>query len=349
MKFIDEAKVYVKSGDGGNGCVSFRREKYIESGGPDGGDGGTGGSIILEAVPGLNTLVDFRYQQHFRAKRGGNGMGKQRTGESANDLIIKIPAGTQIFAEDGETLIADITRSGDKLTLLEGGRGGHGNMRFKTSTNRAPKKSTPGKEGDEMWIWLKLKLMSDAGLVGMPNAGKSTFLAKVTSAKPKIADYPFTTLKPQLGVVYAEGSEFVLADIPGLIEGAAEGYGLGHRFLKHIERCGVILHLVDGTAEDAVKNYKSIRKELKKYSEVLAEKEEVIAINKSDIINDEKIPELKKALEKASKAKVRVISAATGDGVKELLKELNEKVKEFRAKNAAEEPEDDEAGLDEEE
>ncbi|MAR55666.1 MAG: GTPase ObgE, partial [Rickettsiales bacterium] len=237
MQFLDEAKIFIKSGGGGDGCVAFRREKNIPFGGPNGGNGGRGGSIIFECAHGLNTLIDFRYQQHFKAKKGVHGMGQLRTGASAEDLIIKVPAGTQIISEDREELLADLTEVGDRLTLLEGGKGGMGNAHFKTSTNQAPRQFTKGEEGDEMWVWLRLKLLSDAGLIGLPNAGKSTFLARVTRAKPKIADYPFTTLKPQLGVVYAQEREFVLADIPGLIEGASEGVGLGLRFLGHVERC----------------------------------------------------------------------------------------------------------------
>jgi len=266
MKFLDEAKIYIRSGDGGKGCISFRREKFIPDGGPDGGNGGRGGSVIAECVAGLNTLIDFRYQQHFKAKKGQHGMGSNCTGASSDDMIVKLPVGTQIFAEDRETLIADLTQVGQRVLLAQGGLGGLGNQCFKSSTNQAPRIATDGEEGQEAWLWLKLKLMSDAGLLGLPNAGKSTFLAAVSRAKPKIADYPFTTLTPQLGVVYVDNKEFVLADIPGLIEGASEGVGLGLKFLGHVERSGILLHLIDGTGEDVVGAYKTIRKELKEYS-----------------------------------------------------------------------------------
>ena len=262
MKFLDEAKVYIRSGDGGNGCVSFRREKFIEFGGPNGGDGGRGGDVVVEAVNGLNTLIDYRYQQHFKAKRGGNGMGKDRHGANGDDMVMKVPAGTQIYEEDGETLLADLTKVGERAILAKGGNGGFGNAHFKTSTNRAPRHANPGQEGEERTIRLRLKLIADAGIVGLPNAGKSTFLAAVSAAKPKIADYPFTTLHPQLGVVDVGGREFVIADIPGLIEGAHEGVGLGDRFLGHVERCRVLLHLVDGTGEHAGEAYKTVRAEL---------------------------------------------------------------------------------------
>ena len=265
MKFLDEAKVYIRSGDGGNGCVAFRREKYIEFGGPSGGNGGRGGDVIIEVVDGLNTLIDYRYQQHFKAQKGTNGMGKDRHGANGKPIVLKVPVGTQIFDEDRETLIHDFTTLGEKFVLAEGGNGGFGNAHFKSSTNRAPRNANPGQDGEERWIWLRLKLIADAGLVGLPNAGKSTFLSVVSAAKPKIADYPFTTLHPQLGVVNADGREFVLADIPGLIEGAHEGAGLGDRFLGHVERCRVLLHLVDATCEHAGKAYKTVRTELDAY------------------------------------------------------------------------------------
>ena len=265
MKFLDEAKVYIRSGDGGNGCVAFRREKYIEFGGPSGGNGGRGGDVVIEVVDGLNTLIDYRYQQHFKAQKGTNGMGKDRHGANGKPIVLKVPVGTQIFDEDRETLIHDFTTLGEKFVLAEGGNGGFGNAHFKSSTNRAPRNANPGQEGEERWIWLRLKLIADAGLVGLPNAGKSTFLSVVSAAKPKIADYPFTTLHPQLGVVNADGREFVLADIPGLIEGAHEGAGLGDRFLGHVERCRVLLHLVDATCEHAGKAYKTVRTELDAY------------------------------------------------------------------------------------
>ncbi|NDF11687.1 MAG: GTPase ObgE [Proteobacteria bacterium] len=335
MQFIDEVKIFVKSGDGGDGCTAFRREANLPRGGPNGGNGGRGGSVIIECISGLNTLIDYRYKQHFKAKKGGNGMGSDRHGAFAEDLIIQVPMGTQVFEEDGETLIMDIKRPGQRFVLAKGGDGGYGNMHFKTSTNRAPRKHTKGWPGTEQWVWLRLKLLSDAGLVGMPNAGKSTFLAAVSAAKPKIADYPFTTLKPQLGVVnVTEGNSFVLADIPGLIEGASEGHGLGHQFLKHVERCGILLHLIDGTADDVALNYKTIRKELKAYSEVLAGKEEIVALNKCDSLSEEEIALKKKALEKASKKEVKTISGATGEGVRGILYTMNDAVKAFRAAEA---------------
>ena len=284
MKFLDEAKVYIRSGDGGNGCVAFRREKYIEFGGPSGGNGGRGGDVIVEVVDGLNTLIDYRYQQHFKAPKGTNGMGKDRHGANGKSIVLKVPVGTQIFDEDRETLIHDFTELGEKFVLAEGGNGGFGNAHFKSSTNRAPRNANPGQEGEERWIWLRLKLIADAGLVGLPNAGKSTFLSVVSAAKPKIADYPFTTLHPQLGVVNAQGREFVLADIPGLIEGAHEGAGLGDRFLGHVERCRVLLHLIDATCEHAGKAYKTVRTELEAYEGHLADKIEIVALNKIDAV-----------------------------------------------------------------
>lgn len=331
MKFLDEAKIYIKAGDGGKGCVSFRREKFIPDGGPDGGNGGKGGSVIAECVGGLNTLIDFRYQQHFRAKNGKQGSGSNCTGASSDDLVIKLPVGTQIFAEDRETMIADLTRVGQRIVLSEGGMGGLGNQCFKSSTNQAPRISTPGGEGAEAWLWIRLKLMSDAGLLGLPNAGKSTFLAAVSRAKPKIADYPFTTLTPQLGVVYVDHQEFVLADIPGLIEGAAEGAGLGIRFLGHVERAGILLHLIDGTQEDVVGAYKTIRTELKSYSPELAKKQEFIALNKCDALTDEEIKEKIKLLKKASKKPVMPISAVSGEGVQPVLREMLRVIEETRA------------------
>src|SRR6266700_4632407 len=275
MKFLDEAKVYIRSGDGGNGCVAFRREKFIEHGGPSGGNGGRGGDVVAEAVDGLNTLIDYRYAQHFKARPGVNGMGKDRHGANADDIVLKVPAGTQIFEDDKDTMLADLTDPGQRVVLLQGGNGGFGNAHFKSSTNRAPRNANPGQPGEERWIWLRLKLIADAGLVGLPNAGKSTFLSKVSAAKPKIADYPFTTLHPQLGVVNADGREFVLADIPGLIEGAHEGIGLGDRFLGHVERCRVLLHLVDATSEHAGQAYKTVREELAAYGHGIEEKPEV--------------------------------------------------------------------------
>ena len=335
MKFLDQAKVFVRSGNGGAGCVSFRREKYIEFGGPDGGNGGKGGDVYVECVDGLNTLIDYRFQQHFKAKTGMHGMGRNRTGAHGADVVLKVPAGTQVFDEDGETLLADMTEVGQRVRLLEGGRGGLGNMFFKSSTNRAPRKAQPGEAGQEMVIWLRLKLIADAGLVGLPNAGKSTFLAAVSRAKPKIADYPFTTLHPQLGVVYVHGAEFVLADIPGLIEGAHEGAGLGDRFLGHIERCNVLLHLVDGTEEDVAGAYTAIRQELKEYGHGLAEKPVIVALNKCDALDAKTRTKRLKALEKAVKGPVRTISAASGEGVQDVLSDLLEVVNEHRARDAA--------------
>ena len=284
MKFLDEAKVYVRSGDGGNGCVAFRREKFIEFGGPDGGDGGRGGSVRAVAVPNLNTLIDYRYQQHFKARNGEHGMGQNRTGSSADDVVLKVPVGTQIFEEDNETLVADLSRAGQTILLCKGGDGGFGNTHYKSSTNQAPRRADPGWPGEERWLWLRLKLIADVGLVGLPNAGKSTFLAATSQARPKIADYPFTTIKPQLGVVAIDGEEFVVADLPGLIEGAHEGRGLGHRFLGHVERCGAILHLVDGTQDNVAAAYRTVRRELIAYGHGLDEKLEIIGLNKVDAL-----------------------------------------------------------------
>lgn len=337
MKFLDEAKIFIKSGDGGAGAVSFRREKHIEYGGPDGGDGGRGGSIWAECVDNLNTLIDYRFQQHFKAKIGGHGMGRNRTGASSDDIILKVPAGTQIFEEDGETLLADLTKAGERVLLMKGGDGGLGNLHYKTSTNQSPRRSTPGWPGEEKWIWLRLKLLSEAGLLGLPNAGKSTFLSKVSHAKPKIADYPFTTLKPQLGVAYIDGKEFVLADIPGLIEGASEGHGLGDKFLKHIERCGVLLHLVDGTQEDVGAAYKTIRKELKQYNPALTKKPEILALSKCDALMDELIEEQKEKLKKAAKKTPLVISAHSGLGMEGVLREMMKHVEKLRKENQPEE------------
>jgi GTP-binding protein len=322
MQFIDEAKIYLKAGNGGAGAVSFRREKFVPMGGPDGGNGGRGGSIIARAIGSLNTLIDFRYQQHFKARIGMHGSGRQRSGESGEDIIIQVPVGTQIFEEDGQTLIADLTREGEEVLLAKGGLGGQGNVNFKSSTNQAPRYAQPGTEGDERWVWLRLKLLCDAGLLGMPNAGKSTFLAATSRAKPKIADYPFTTLKPQLGVVHVDEREFVLADIPGLIEGAHEGAGLGTRFLKHIERCRVLLHLVDGTQDDVAGAYRTIRHELESYSELLATKTEIVALNKIDALTEEEIAERRAALAEASGGTVHAISGAAKTAIDPLLREL---------------------------
>jgi len=335
MKFLDEAKVYLRSGDGGNGCLSFRREKYIEFGGPDGGDGGRGGDVVAECAPGLNTLIDYRYRQHFKAKRGGHGMGRNRTGADGADTVLRLPVGCQVLAEDRETVIADLTRVGQRVTLLEGGRGGRGNTRFKSSVNRAPRRADPGEDGREMWVWLRLKLIADAGLVGLPNAGKSTFLAAVSRARPKIADYPFTTLAPQLGVVAAGETEFVLADIPGLIEGAHTGAGLGDRFLGHVERCGVLLHLVDGTGEDVVAAYRTVRDELAAYGAGLADKPEIVGLNKCDALSDAEAAERRAALAAACGRDVFVLSGATGKGVEAVVSALFERVRDRRDEDAA--------------
>ena len=326
MKFLDQAKVYIRSGNGGAGCVSFRREKFIEFGGPDGGDGGRGGDVIAECVDGLNTLIDYRYQQHFKAKTGGHGMGKHRSGAGGADVVLKVPKGTQIFDEDNETLLADLTEVGDRALLARGGNGGFGNAHFKSSTNRAPRHANPGLPGEERTIWLRLKLIADAGLVGLPNAGKSTFLASVSAAKPKIADYPFTTLHPQLGVVAVDGQEFVLADIPGLIEGAHEGAGLGDRFLGHVERCRVLLHLVDGTCEHAGKAYKIVRKELLAYGHGLADRREVVALNKADALTPQRLAEQIARLKRAAKTAPLVISAVTRQGVPQALRVLRQAI-----------------------
>jgi GTP-binding protein len=322
MKFLDEAKVYIRSGDGGNGCVSFRREKFIEFGGPNGGDGGKGGDVTAEAVDGLNTLIDYRYQQHFKAGNGRAGMGKDRHGANGADIVLKVPVGTQIYEEDGETLLADLTAVGDRAVLARGGNGGFGNAHFKSATNRAPRRANPGEPGEERTIRLRLKLIADAGIVGLPNAGKSTLLAAVSAAKPKIADYPFTTLHPQLGVVNINGREFVLADIPGLIEGAHEGLGLGDRFLGHIERCRVLLHLVDGTGEDAGEAYRTVRAELEAYGEGLAAKPEIVALNKADALGSQQLKQQAARLKRAAGKAPLVISGATGEGVPQALRAL---------------------------
>jgi GTP-binding protein len=336
MKFLDEAKVYIASGAGGNGCVSFRREKFIEFGGPNGGDGGRGGDVVVEAVTGLNTLIDYRYQQHFKAQRGGNGMGKDRAGANGKDVVLKVPVGTQVYEEDGETLLADLTEVGQRVTIAEGGNGGFGNAHFKSSTNRAPRHANPGQPGEESTIRLRLKLIADAGLIGLPNAGKSTFLAAVSAAKPKIADYPFTTLHPQLGVVEVDGREFVLADLPGLIEGAHEGTGLGDRFLGHTERCRVLLHLIDGTSDDAGEAYKIVRRELEAYGHDLIDKPEIVALSKSDALTKESIKTQAGKLKKACKKTPLVLSAQSGDGVQEALRALLKIID--KARNAADSP-----------
>jgi GTP-binding protein len=340
MHFLDQAKIYVRSGAGGPGAVSFRREKFIEFGGPDGGDGGKGGDVVFEAVPGLNTLIDFRYTQHFRAPRGKGGAGSNRTGAGGEDLVIKVPVGTQVLADDEErTLLADLTQVGQRITLLEGGMGGRGNASYKSSTNRAPRQHQTGIEGEELWVWLRLKLLADVGLVGLPNAGKSTFLNSVTNASAKVGDYPFTTLRPQLGVVRHKGREFVIADIPGLIEGAAEGAGIGDRFLGHVERTGLLLHLVDASSDDPVEGWRVVRAELDSYGEGLDGKPEIIALSKADLVDDKRRAKAAKALEKASGAKVFPVSAPLEEGLAPLLDAIIERVG-----SAAEDPEPAEAG-----
>jgi GTP-binding protein len=341
MKFLDEAKVYVQSGAGGNGCVAFRREKFIEFGGPSGGDGGKGGDVLVEAVNGLNTLIDYRYQQHFKAERGGNGMGKDRHGANGKNKVLKVPVGTQVYEEDGETLIADLTRVGERATIATGGNGGFGNTHFKSSTNRAPRHANPGQPGVELIIRLRLKLIADAGIIGLPNAGKSTFLAAVSAAKPKIADYPFTTLHPQLGVFEVDNREFVMADLPGLIEGAHEGTGLGDRFLGHTERCRVLLHLVDGTGDDPAAAYKVVRGELEAYGQGLADKPEIVALSKADAMTPEEIKTQIAKLKKAAKKTPLVLSAQSGQGVQEALRALLKVIDQARA--GANNPEETEA------
>ncbi|HUZ63169.1 MAG TPA: GTPase ObgE [Acetobacteraceae bacterium] len=331
MKFLDQAKIYVRSGDGGNGVTAFRREKYIEFGGPDGGNGGKGGDIVFVAVENLNTLIDFRYSQHFRAPKGGNGAGSDRTGANAGDVVIKVPVGTQILADDRETLLADLDRPGRRITLLRGGDGGFGNTHFKSSTNRAPRRADAGWPGEERWVWLRLKLIADAGLIGLPNAGKSPFLAAVSAARPKVADYPFTTLHPQLGVVrLSMAEEFVLADIPGLIEGAHEGSGLGDRFLGHVERCAVLLHLIDGAAGDVVQAWRTVRAELAAYGAGLAEKPEILLLNKADAMSPREASARRSALVRASGAPVLLGSGVSGQGVPEALRTLMDRVQAAR-------------------
>ncbi|HLL28166.1 MAG TPA: GTPase ObgE [Xanthobacteraceae bacterium] len=336
MKFLDEAKVYVQSGAGGNGCVSFRREKFIEYGGPDGGDGGRGGDVVIECVDGLNTLIDYRYQQHFKAQKGGQGMGANRHGARGADAVLKVPAGTEVLDEDGETELAELLKVGERVVLLKGGNGGFGNAHFKSSTNRAPRRANPGQPSEERTIRLRLKLIADAGLVGLPNAGKSTFLAAVTAAKPKIADYPFTTLHPNLGVVRADGREFVLADIPGLIEGAHEGAGLGDRFLGHVERCNALLHLVDVTGEDAGTAWKTVRAELKAYGAKLDKKPEIVALTKADAATPALLKKQKASLKRACRKEPFVISAHSGKGVKEVLRALYAVIEKRRGKTETE-------------
>ena len=326
MKFLDQAKIYIASGAGGDGCISFRREKFIEFGGPDGGDGGKGGDVWAECVANLNTLIDYRYQQHYKAKNGGGGMGRNRSGAKGPDCIIKVPPGTQIFAEDQETLLADLEKPGERALLAKGGNGGFGNAHFKSATNQAPRRANPGQPGEELTIWLRLKLIADAGIVGLPNAGKSTFLATVSAAKPKIAAYPFTTLHPNLGVVRAGDVDFVLADIPGLIEGASEGAGVGTRFLGHIERTKVLLHLVDATEADVAGAYRTVRHELKAYGAGLERKKEIVALSKCDAVDAGTLAERAEALKKAAKKKPLVLSAVSGQGIKEALFALTREI-----------------------
>ena len=336
MKFLDEAKIWVKAGDGGDGVVAFRREKYIEFGGPDGGNGGRGGDVVVQAVEGLNTLIDYRYAQHFKARKGGNGAGSDRTGAASDDVALKVPIGTQILAEDKETLLADLDAPGKRVVIARGGDGGFGNAHYKTSTNRAPRRADKGHPGEERWLWLRLKLIADAGLVGLPNAGKSSFLAAVSAARPKVGDYPFTTLHPQLGVVRLNATEeFVLADIPGLIEGAAEGAGLGTRFLGHVERCAVLLHLVDGTQPDPAGAWRTVREELESYGQGLVAKPEIVALNKDDAMTPQARASRLKALERAVGHEVHLISGATGEGVPAVLRALAQAIQRDRTRRAA--------------
>jgi GTP-binding protein len=339
MKFLDQAKIYCRSGDGGNGVVAFRRERFIEFGGPDGGDGGRGGNIEFEAAENLNTLIDFRYTQHFRARKGGNGGGANCTGAGAEDVIIKVPVGTQILDEDRETLLADLDAPGKRVVLLRGGDGGHGNTHFKSSTNRAPRRAEKGWPGEERWVWLRLKLIADVGLVGLPNAGKSTFLSVVSAAHPKVADYPFTTLHPQLGVVrLSHSQDFVIADIPGLIEGAHEGAGLGDRFLGHVERCAVLLHLVDGAAGNVVRAWRTVREELLSYGAGLAEKTEILVLNKSDAMSARETASRRSALARAAGRPVMLLSGVSGQGVPEVLQALWHEVAAVRERRAGSAP-----------
>ena len=338
MKFLDQAKIYTRSGHGGPGAISFRREAHVPLGGPDGGDGGRGGDIVAMAVNGLNTLIDYRYQQHFKAESGRPGAGRDRSGASGKDVIMRLPIGTQVLSDDQQTVLADLTYEGQTIILAKGGTGGKGNAFFKSSTNRAPRKSQPGEDGQEMWVWLRLKLIADAGLLGMPNAGKSTFLSAVSAARPKIADYPFTTLHPNLGVVGIDGKEFVMADIPGLIEGAHEGAGLGHRFLGHVERCRILLHLIDATGEDPVAAWKMLRNELKAYSDDLYDKPEIVGLTKLDATPGDYATDLTLALQEAGAGQVLALSSVTGSGVTTMLRQLINVIETSRAKEA--EPEE---------
>ncbi|HYL49840.1 MAG TPA: GTPase ObgE [Stellaceae bacterium] len=344
MKFLDQAKIYLKSGHGGAGAVSFRREKFIEFGGPDGGNGGRGGDVVVESVANLNTLIDYRYQQHFKAEGGHHGMGANRSGADGKSLVLRVPVGTQILDEDNENVLLDLKRAGERRVLLKGGDGGFGNTNYKSATNRAPRKAGKGWPGEERWVWLRLKLIADAGLVGLPNAGKSTLLAAVSRAKPKIADYPFTTLKPQLGVVRVHDEEFVLADLPGLIEGASEGTGLGHRFLGHVERCAAILHLIDATLDDVVGAWRTIRAELEAYGHGLADKTELIALNKADAVPAAEMEKKRKALKRASRREPLVMSAATGADVDKVMQAVAAIVRAARRDAARTATEEAEAG-----
>lgn len=335
MKFLDQAKIFIQSGNGGPGSVSFRREAHVPRGGPDGGDGGRGGSVLAECVDGLNTLIDYRYQQHFKAQSGRPGAGRNKNGPSGTDITLKLPVGTQILNEDNDMVIADLTKVGQQIVLARGGDGGRGNASFKSSVNQAPRRHETGFPGQEMWVWLRLKLIADAGLLGMPNAGKSTFLSSVSSAKPKIADYPFTTLHPGLGVVRHDQREFVLADIPGLVEGAHQGIGLGHRFLGHVERCRVLLHLVDATAEQPVENWRVIRNELAAYDADLASRKEITAISKSDACDAERMADIKSALEKAGAEHVVMLSSVTGNGISDTLRLLQKEIDQNHAAEVA--------------
>jgi GTPase len=336
MKFLDQAKIYVRSGDGGNGAISFRREKFIEFGGPDGGDGGKGGDVIVECVANLNTLIDYRYRQHFKAQTGIGGMGKNRAGADGEDVVVTVPPGTQVYAEDNETLIAELMTPGQSFRLAKGGNGGFGNAHFKSPTNQAPRHANPGQQGIELTVWLRLKLIADAGIIGLPNAGKSTFLAAVSAAKPKIADYPFTTLHPNLGVVRTPGRDFVLADIPGLIEGAHDGAGLGTRFLGHVERCRVLLHLVDATSEDVASDYRTVRAELKAYGGGLAKKKEIVALSKIDALDDETIARRADELKAASRKKPLLLSSVAQKGTDVALAAIAKEIMRVDSKEAAE-------------
>ncbi|MGC6537537.1 MAG: GTPase ObgE [Candidatus Puniceispirillaceae bacterium] len=342
MKFLDQAKIFIRSGNGGPGAVSFRREAHVPFGGPDGGDGGRGGNVIARCVGGLNTLIDYRYQQHFKASSGRPGAGQNRAGPSGEDIELRLPVGTQILAEDQETILADLTQEGQQFILAQGGMGGKGNAFFKSSTNRAPRKSQPGTKGIEFWVWLRLKLIADAGLLGLPNAGKSTFLAAVSAARPKIADYPFTTLHPNLGVVAVDGHEFVIADIPGLIRGAHQGAGIGHRFLGHVERCRVLLHLIDATQADPIDAYHIIREECAAYDDGLADKKEVIVLSKADAAPADYLDDLKEALASAGAGPVMTMSSVTGAGVTNVLRQLyaviTDEIEAELAKDKDEEP-----------